>query len=225
MLEKILQKLKTQRGNTSNVSDRSLEDLAKSYETVITTDEILAKADFKKAIDSIDGNINNYTAGAITRAKEKEAADLLAKKEADEAAKRAEKLKLKDEDKDDKNPTPVWAEALLESNKLMTDRLAKLETDKTTTTRKQQLEQTLKDTPDYFKNPLLESFKRTNFETDEDFTAYAGQIKTTSESFIQTAKEQGLLKTTPKADVRVPTEDGQTPELGDALKLITTKKE
>ena len=49
MFEKILQKLKAQRGTTSNVSDKSLEDLAKSLVTVITTDELLNAMDLSAA--------------------------------------------------------------------------------------------------------------------------------------------------------------------------------
>ena len=45
MYEKILQKLKEQRGDTSNVSDRTLQDLAKTLEGFITTDDLLETMD------------------------------------------------------------------------------------------------------------------------------------------------------------------------------------
>ena len=70
MYEKILQKLKTQRGTTSNVSDRSLEDMAKSYELIIKDDEALNALDFTKIIQSLDGNISKIAADAAKKAKD-----------------------------------------------------------------------------------------------------------------------------------------------------------
>ena len=46
MFDKILAKMQEQRESDSNVTDRTLEDLARTYETVISTDELLEGMDY-----------------------------------------------------------------------------------------------------------------------------------------------------------------------------------
>ena len=131
MKEKIFLKLKAQRGTTSNLSDRSLDDLARSLESIITTDEILSKFDFSAAIASLDGNINHYTAEQVKKIKEAEEKRLkeeAEKKAAEEAAK----------NKDPKEETPEWAKAIIEANKVMAERIASFEKEKTILTKKEQ---------------------------------------------------------------------------------------
>ena len=225
MYEKILQKLKDQRGATSNVSDRSLEDLAKSLVTIITTDEILALANLTEAIESIDGNINHYTAEAVKKAKEEEEKE--AKKATELAAKKAEEARKKKAGTKTEDP-PEWMETMktiMEQNQKISDDLIALKQEKVTSTRGTQLNTVLKDLPEYLANPIKESFKKTAFENDEAFSTYLQQVEKSGKTFEQAAKEQGLNTTAPSVTVKVPEDTGETTELSDARKLVNKQKE
>lgn len=218
MYEKILQKLKLQRGTTSNVSDRTLEDLAKSLVAIISTDEILAVADFTASIASLDGNINNYTAEQIKKIdstkqteeakKAKEEADRLA---AEEAAKKA-------------GISPEIA-ALIEQIKQIMATLSGLQTEKAVSTRKQMLEEKLKATPDLFKATVLKSFERTTFKDDDDFNSYLTEMEVEGKKAIQEGQEKGLNFSSPGAVVVKSDSEGISPEMEKTLKEMTEVKE
>jgi hypothetical protein len=212
MLEKILQKLKEQRAEKSNVSDRSLADLAATYVPLITTDEQLEAADFTAAIVSIDGNINNYTAAAVKAAAAKGTPPTTPTPPATGTP-----------------PTPAgddmpaWAKALMEQNKALSEGLTKLQTEKVTTGRASQLEGVLKDAPDFFKKPILSTFSKTAFETEEEFTAYLEEVKAVRTDFEQKAAEQGMNVAVP-SKANQPKNDGGTPVLSEALAMIQKKQ-
>lgn len=221
MYEKIVAKLKLQRGTTSNVSDRSLEDLAKSLVAIITDDSILEKADLSAAIASIDGNINHYTAESMKKA----SADLekeKAKKAAGEASKKAAEEASKAKDSDD---VPAWAKTIMEQNQKLTEDLNGLKTEKVTTSREDALKKTLQGLPEFYSKPILEAFKNTNFESDDKFNEYLTSTNTNSQAFQQAAKEHGLPTSIPSADVKKPVETGETSELGEARAVLQKQKE
>ena len=154
MFEKILQKLKAQRGETSNVSDRSLEDLARSLEPVITTDEILEKMDLSASIKSLDGNINHYTAEAVKTAKKKEDEEAAKKKKEEEDRAKQKSQQTNQED------IPDWAKKLMEQNEQVTNTLASLQTEKATSTRREKLKKSFtdkdgKELPEFYTIPIL----------------------------------------------------------------------
>ena len=221
MFEKIKAKLLLQRGTDSNVSDRSIEDLAKSLETVITTDDILEKADLTAAIKSIDGNINHYTAEAVkkstTEAKQKIKDDAEAKQ------------KIKDDDaaaaQQQTEEIPAWAKTVMEQNQKMADDLNSMQTEKTTSTRRDQLKKQLKDLPEYYTKPILSAFDSTSFEDEDTFSTYLNGIKTNGDDFQQQLKEKGLNTTPPRKDVEIPEDTEETPVLADARKMANDQKE
>ena len=226
MFEKILQKLKQQRGQTSNVSDRSLEDLAESLALVITTDEVLEKADFTDAITSLDGNINHYTADAVKKAQQsaQEAAEKK-KKEDEDAAK-----KKKTETEQTSDEMPAWAKTLMEQNEKLTNNFETLRTEKATSTRRDQLKKSFVDKdgnelPEFYTKPILEAFDNTKFEDDTAFDNYLNSIKTNNESFTQHVAENGIKFGVPKKDAETPEDTGETEVLGDARKMINKQKE
>lgn len=228
MFEKILQKLKEQRGQNSNVSDRSLEDLAKTLESVITTDETLEKADFSAAIESIDGNINHYTAQAVKNA-QKDADDEKKRKKAEEDA---EKHKSKSQNQQTNQPDdmPAWAKALMEQNEKLTNSLETLHTEKAASTRREMLQKTFKDKdgnelPEFYTKPILEAFNNTKFEDEDSFNNYLSSIKANNDAFSQQVKENGIKFGTPKKEVEVPEETGETEVLSDARKMVSKQKE
>lgn len=74
--------------------------------------------------------------------------------------------------------TPAWAKALIEQNKTLNERLSAFEGSKTTETRLQALQGKLTNVPEAFKAKALKDFKRMNFESEEDFEAYLGEVDT-----------------------------------------------
>jgi len=214
MYEKILQKLKTQRGTTSNVTDRSLEDLAKSLVTVITTDEILAVADLSGAITSIDGNINHYTAEQI-KALDQTKADEVAKKAKEEDDKKIADDLIKAKGGDE---VPSWAQSLIDQNKITSDALAQLKGEKITNTRSEQLQVVLKDAPEAFKTMATTNFNQMQFTDDSAFETFKESTKTNLEGFNQLAKEKGMDFSTPKVNVNKPKGEALNPVFEAALK-------
>lgn len=231
MLEKILTKLKAQRDaldaknkTKSNVSDRSLGDLAKSLVSVITTDDILKVADLTDAIASIDGNINHYTATAVEAAKKKQIED--DKKTAEDLVKKAAEKKAAEEKaaEDKKNgitpPDPVIAE-LLEQNKRILEQLQGIKTEGVTQTRSDLLAAELKETPVIFRDATLKGFDRMAFKDDAEFDTYIIEIKESAAAAIQVGKESNLNVHTPTVVVKKPDADGVSPEMAEAIKTVT----
>ena len=222
MLEKILQKMKAQRGNTSNVSDRSLEDLAKSYELLITTEEQLETIDFSTTITSLDGNINKYTADAVIKEKAER------QKAIDEAVAKAKQGKApgaapKGDGKEDE--TPAWAQELIDKNKALEDSLLALQNERVVTARTRQLQEALKGTPDYFQKPIVTGVTRLQFNTEEEFTEYLETVKQTRTDFEQAAKEQGLNTSAPGNERKPATgNNGQTDALAMAREIANKAK-
>jgi hypothetical protein len=68
---------------------------------------------------------------------------------------------------------------------------------KSTETRKTQLEEVLKNTPDSFKSTIMKAFDRMKFEKDEEFTSYLEEIKTDSAAFVQDTANSGLSSSRP----------------------------
>lgn len=222
MYEKILQKLKEQRQKvkdergSTNVSDRTLEDLAKSMESVITTDEILAAADLSTAIKSIDGNIDHYTAQQVDEVK----------KTFKPEQKKPEVPTGKKPESNEQNPNadPVITQ-LLEQQKAILEQLNGFKSEKVTQTRSEVLQEKLKDTPAIFKNATLSGFSRAKFESEEEFNAYLGEVEKSAKEAIQIAKESGLNNYVPKSEIKTPDPDEVTPEMQKAIEKVTKKEE
>jgi len=211
MYEKILQKLKEQRGQNSQVSDKTLESMAKTWGNVIKDDETLGNIDFTEQISSLQGNI-----GHIAKQVKEDTEKIFKKPESAQPAPKPNEPKPED--------MPEWAKALLDQNKQNAELLAKMQGEKITTTRSQQLETILKDAPNAYKEQVLNSFQKMQFSDDNDFNSYVDTTKTNFEGFQQMAKEQGLSFSTPTPNVHKPKDDGRTPELASASKIIADAK-
>lgn len=90
--------------------------------------------------------------------------------------------------------TPAWAKSLIDQNKALTDRLAAIETGKTVETRLQQLQSkfTEKNLPESFTAQKLKDFKRMNFQNEEEFAEYLGEVDTDITAFSQELADKGL---------------------------------
>ncbi len=230
MKEKIMTALKKQRKENSNVSDRSLEDLATSLSTIITTDELLEKADLSASLESLDGNINHVSAEAVKADQRRKEQEDARKKEEEKRRKEQEAIQNNQNTKKDggdvTNQTPEWAKALIEQNKRMAERMDSMEKTKTQQTRLDKVKKTLSNTPDFFNKPIVTGFNRLSFETEEDFNEYLKEVENSKKTFEKQAKENGLNTTMPGQNVKKPDEDtGETEELHEAMKLAQKAKE
>jgi len=215
MYEKILQKLKTQRGTNSQVSDKTLEIKAKTLESVIIDEDVLAKIDFTAEIESMQGNIG-HVAKQVKEDTEKKAKVEKTPEQIENERVAAEKLANENKDK---GISPELA-ALIKQNEEIMKTLSGIQGEKITTTRSESLNAVLKDAPPYYKDQILSSFKNMNFATDEDFNNYTELTKTNFTQFQQQAKESGLNTYSPTSDPKKPVDDGRTPELSMAQDIL-----
>jgi len=209
MYEKILQKLKEQRGQNSQVSDKTLESMAKTWGNVIKDDETLGNIDFTEQISSLQGNI-----GHIAKQVKEDTEKIFKKPESAQPAPKPNEPKPED--------MPEWAKALLDQNKQNAELLAKMQGEKITTDRIDEINTILKDAPKVYKDQVLLS--RFDNMNDDDFLSFKETTKTNFEGFQQMAKEQGLSFATPTPNVNKPKDDGRTPELANAAKIIADAK-
>lgn len=199
MYEKILQKLKSQRGSNNQVTNKTLEAKAKTLESLITTDEILATVDFTDEIASMQGNIGHIASEAVKNAGT-EAEKLQAKKAQEEADKlAAEKLASATPGAEE---IPEWAKLIIEQSKKTAETLSALQGEKITTTRSEKLNEILKEAPKAFKDQVVSNFNQMQFADDDAFNAFTETTKTNFDGFKQLASEQGLSFSTPSLDVK-----------------------
>lgn len=114
-----------------------------------------------------------------------------AKKKADEAAAKAKKEEGSEDPKKD-DEVPAWAKGLLESNKVLSEKLATLESSKAKDSRKSVFEAKLEKVPASVKSTLMKNFERMNFTDDDDFNAYIGELDTEVSSLSQELSNNGL---------------------------------
>lgn len=205
MFEKILQKIKTQKGEKSNVSERTLTDLARSLELVIVDDAALAKFDFAPVIASIDGNINHHTATAIKTLKEQTPPTPPAPPATPPASSTPP------------NDMPEWAKQLLEQNKKLSESLQVLQGTKVHENRLAQVQKVLGQAPKWYSDTVTASFGKMKFETDEEFAEYTQVLKTQTDTTIQAIKESGIVMTPPGGATLPPAPDAVSPMFQKAL--------
>lgn len=86
---------------------------------------------------------------------------------------------------------PAWAQALIDSNKKLNDRLDKMDGERTTATRKQQLSTIIEKLPEN----LRKAYERTPVEglTDEQFNALVGEITTEVNGIVSEVQAKGAV--------------------------------
>lgn len=93
--------------------------------------------------------------------------------------------------------TPAWAQALIDANKALTERLNKMEGDRTTATRKQQLSTIIGKLPEH----LRKAYERTPVDglTDEQFNTLVGEVTTEVDGIVQATAQKGAVFGRPTA--------------------------
>lgn len=92
---------------------------------------------------------------------------------------------------------PAWAQALIESNKTITERLNKMDGDRTTATRKQQLSTIIEKLPEN----LRKAYERTPVDglTDEQFNTLVGEITSEVDGLVNDTRAKGAVFGRPSA--------------------------
>lgn len=87
--------------------------------------------------------------------------------------------------------TPEWAKQILETNKALTDRLAKLEGDRTATARKQQLQTIVSKLPETLRKP----YERISLDTltDEDFNTLVTEVTSDVDGITKDIQAKGAV--------------------------------
>ena len=86
---------------------------------------------------------------------------------------------------------PEWAKTLIDTNKALSERIAKMETERTTTTRKQQLNEVIGKLPE----SLRKGYERTPVDniTDEEFNTLIGDITTEVDGIVKATAQRGAV--------------------------------
>lgn len=120
------------------------------------------------------------------------------------------------------NPTPsedmpAWAKALIDSNKAISDRLNRYETEKVTTSRKAQLDNAIANLPE----PMKKAYSRISLDSmsDEDFTTFMGEVSTEVQGIVDSnnAKGGAFGKPTPPQGNPNGAQQASTEEVDDVV--------
>lgn len=92
---------------------------------------------------------------------------------------------------------PAWAQQLIDSNKTLTERLNKMDGERTTATRKQQLMAIIEKLPEKLRKP----YERISVDmlSDEQFTALVGEVTTEVDGLVADFNSKGAVFGKPSA--------------------------
>ena len=101
---------------------------------------------------------------------------------------------------------PEWAKTLIDTNKALSERIAKMETERTTTTRKQQLNEVIGKLPEN----LRKGYERTPVDniTDEEFHSLIGDITKEVDGIVKATAQRGAVFGRPSATGNKGNQDG-----------------
>lgn len=117
---------------------------------------------------------------------------------------------------------PAWAQALIDSNKQVMERMNKMEGDRTTATRKQQLTAIIEKLPEN----LRKGYERISVDSlsDEQFNTLVGEINTEVEGIVNDTRAKGVVFGKPSAPAGNGNQgDELTKEQQDAISHRDTK--
>ncbi len=92
---------------------------------------------------------------------------------------------------------PAWAQALIDSNKSMSDRLNKMDNERTTATRKQQISDVISKLPEKLRKP----YERMAVDTlsDDEFNTLVSEVTTEVDGIVNDTKTKGAVFGQPSA--------------------------
>ena len=200
MKQKIFEALKAKfQGGNANVLNRVAEMLAKT----VTTDEQVKTA-VEGVTQELIGVIESYGDSRATEAQQTAVQNYETKyglKEGKSVAggadKQASAAKKDTSSAGGNEDVPAWAKTLIDSNKSLTERLNKMDGERTTATRKQQLSTIVAKLPENIRKP----YERISVEnlSDEQFTSLVGDVTTEVDGLVKDLSAKGAVFGRPSA--------------------------
>jgi hypothetical protein len=171
---------------------------AKVADNLEFNDETSDEDKDKEINEKIDAIIPYLTVGqAYANRLRQELEDTLKKPEEEEEEEEEEEPQKPRKKTPKGKETPDPNKEILEALKAMREELTAIKGEKVTTSRKQKVEEALKDTGRYGDN-LLKQFARMTFQNDDDFETYLDELKTDAAEYKKERSENGLSKGTPR---------------------------
>lgn len=101
---------------------------------------------------------------------------------------------------------PAWAKTLIDTNKALSERIAKMETERMTSTRKQQLNEVIGKLPEN----LRKAYERTPVDniTDDEFNTLIGDITKEVDGIVKSTAQRGAVFGRPSATGNQGNQDG-----------------
>lgn len=201
MKQKILEALKARfSGVNEQILNRIAEKLAK---TVTTEDAVQAAVDaitFQQVIDGeSDRRATEATQTAVINYEKKHGLKDGAKVEGGgEEKPNQQQGGAGQQNQHPDNNTPEWAKTILEASKKLEERLGRIEGEKTDTSRKSVLNKVLESAPEKIRLRYEKDFARMNFENDEDFNGWIGEITPDIEALTTDFSAKGGVVSRPK---------------------------
>ena len=214
MKNKLVEKLQNLKSESSNVSDRTINDISDIFAPLIT-DENIETLDLGILFKTLDGNINKVTATAVETIKTQ--SKLEDKKPIKEESKKEEIIENKKEEEMSEQESES---ALL--RKELADLKAKLdqtEREKIANERKTIFNSKIDKAPEQFKKILNKNFDKISFNAEDEFNSYLTDIETDIAEYSQSMAESGLNRSVPNP-AKPKVDDGQTDSLAKALEML-----
>lgn len=186
MFEKILTELKTKYKNLG-LSDTILKAKAKQIEKAVKTEEEIAEA-----VAGVEDDLAIFQSFADQN---RTLATKIAELEKGKGSGKTDDEPDDKADKDKDKPTgevPAWAQAIIDSNKTLSDSLTAIKEKESAQTNAQKFQSKLKElevSDDYLKT--LPTFER-NFQSDEEIETVAKEYKEKSDVFVQLSANSAL---------------------------------
>jgi len=204
MKQKILEALKAKfAGVSDNILNRIAEKMAKTVTTEEGVQSAVDATTFQQIIDGeADRRATEATQTAVNNYEKKHGLkdgtkvdDVDGKKNPDKSHQEGGDGK---QNQQPNNDTPEWVKSILETNKKMEERLARIEGEKTTTSRKSVLNKVLEKAPEKIRLRYEKDFARMNFENDEDFNGWISEITPDIEALATDFSAKGGVVSRPK---------------------------
>lgn len=180
MKDKILQQLKTKYSNLG-LSVKTLEGFAEQLATTVTDET------------QIEGAVQ----GAEFYLKIAQAEADRVRQDSKKNTTTQQQQTTEPQKTETNNDTPEWAKGFQQKMEALTSKIASLETEKTSTSRRSLLEQKIEKANPTLKAKILKDFSRMNFENEDQFTDYLTETESDVSTIVQSEINKGLSETKP----------------------------
>lgn len=194
MRKQILDALKAK---FQGVSEAILSRVADKLSKTVTKEE-----EVQTAVDGVSFQqvLESYGDSRATEAQQTAVANYEKKHGLKDGKKKEEPAPKNESEKDGKGgeDVPSWAQTLIDTNKALNERINQMEADRTTTSRRQQLDALLENLPENLKK----AYSRTPLEgmSDDDFKTMIDEITTEVGDITSDLKQKGAVFGKPTAN-------------------------